>query len=165
MQTLGRNLVNFASQEKAVLPVLLLTLAVKASLANDVLNPQQRTITKLKELYSSVDASADLCKENPVMSTECDACDGLGLYARDKCCADMMEFSSCHAQLVPIVQEWEAQGSDAETVEKRYLARWGLTKGESPVQWGKQIKRYGMASGRRFNMNKFKEGSYSKQGK
>ena len=140
-----------------------------AATAEDVLNPAQRTIMKLKQLYME-DKAGDLCEENPVMSTECDACTDMGLGARETCCSGMMQFSSCHDQLVPILREWEvvenqvqipAETEGLDSMSKRYLAaRWGLTKAESPVQWGKQIKRYGMASGRRFNFNKFKGGNY-----
>ncbi len=46
------------------------------------------------------------------------------------------------------------------------MAQYGFTKGTSShaLPWGKPIregKRYGLASGRRFNMNKFKAGAYT----
>ena len=151
----------------------LLLLAVAASQADDILNPVQRTIMKLKQLYLE-DKSGDLCEENPMMATECDACNDMRLGARDACCRDLLQFSDCHYQLIPLMREWDItegvmdnqipqipEETVVEPAKKRYIARWGLTKGESPVQWGKPIKRYGMASGSRFNFNKFKDGSYA----
>ena len=153
--------------------MLLLVLAVTASLAGDIRNPVQRTIMKPKQLYLE-DKPEDLCDNNPVMATECDTCNDMGLVVRDTCCSDLREFSTCHDQLIHLMPEWytankvnsqipQMPETDemVEPARKRYIARWGLTKGENRVQWGRPIKRFGMASGRRFNFNKFKEGNYA----
>ena len=133
---------------------------------------------KLKELYFE-DKSMSLCEDNPVMEVECDACDDMGLSSVDVCCGDLLKFSDCHHQLVPLLEgfggsreklpDLDLQGNEEtdEPAAKRYastFARWGYSKGYSPVQWGRPItakKRYGMASGRRFNFNRFIEGGYN----
>ena len=131
---------------------------------------------KLQELYLE-DKSVSFCGDNPVMSVECDACDDMGLSMRETCCSDLLKFSDCHNQLVPLLRDLDNVVKDLPVIEeteemeepsrKRYastFARWGYSKGYSPVQWGRPItarKRYGMASGRRFNFNRFKQGGYN----
>ena len=52
----------------------------------EILNPLQRTLIKLKELYEK-EKDGKLCKDNPVMATECDACHGLsGSMDKSECC-------------------------------------------------------------------------------
>ena len=128
---------------------------------------------KLKELYVE-NKSASLCEDNPMMSVECDVCNDMGLSLRDTCCTDLLKFSDCHNELVPLLRDMDNLVKDLPVIEeieepnnKRYastFARWGYSKGYSPVQWGRPIterKRYGMASGRRFNFNLFKQGGYN----
>lgn len=158
-----------------MIATVLVALAARSSQSEEVLNPAQRKIMELKQRFMGENAG-DLCRENPLMAKACDACDDIGLLEKDKCCQDLMQFSTCPYQLM---REWsresdadidntisqmpEANEEVEDPVMKRYIARWGLTKGESPVQWGRPIKRYGMASGRRFNFNKFKEGRYAQK--
>ena len=167
---------HFEFQNTVAMRTLFALLAIAASQAGEVLNPAQRTIMKLKQLY--LEKSGDWCEENPLRARECDACNFMRLGEREACCADLTQYSDCLYQLIPLMREWEIEGKEEmgnqipqmpdteenvmEPERKRYIARWGLTKSQSPaVQWGKPIKRYGMASGRRFNFNKFKEGSYA----
>ncbi len=73
--------------------------------------------------------------------------------------SDILEFSACHYQLMPFIEEMEEaennipeDGSDSEPEPE------GTGESDNVPD-----KRYGMASGRRFNMNKFKSGDYDKR--
>ncbi len=136
-----------------------------------VLHPSQRLIVQLKQLYLD-DKAGTLCEDNPVMSVECDACDELGLSSKETCCGDLLQFSECHHSLEPLLREMKAfNGKMPDIVEaaepaKRYastFARWGYSRGSTPVQWGRRIrarKRFGAISGSRFNFDKFRQGDY-----
>ena len=155
---------------------VLVVVTLSQSEGRYVLNPSQRIIMKLKQLYFE-DETEDLCKENPVMGTECDICHDMGLDVRNNCCSDLLQFSDCHHQLVPLLQRLETFDNwipyipeideTAEPAIKRYastFARWGFSRGVIPVQWGRPIvarKRYGMASGKRFSFKRFTQGDYS----
>ena len=131
---------------------------------------------KLKQLYLE-DKSGNLCEDNPIMGIECSACDDMGLTFRATCCGDLLKFSECQDQLVSYLRELDTFENKIPVIDETYeadepaikryastFARWGYSKGYSPVQWGRPItakKRYGMASGRRFNFNRFKQGGYN----
>ncbi len=134
---------------------------------------------QLKQLYLE-ERSGNLCEENPVMNVECDVCADLGLNARDACCSNLLRFADCQNALEPMLREMtslsdemtaeEAEPSElsatSEPAAKRYastFARWGLSRGKTPVQWGRPIramKRYGHVLGTKFNFNRFRQGGY-----
>lgn len=138
--------------------------------AAEILNPMDRKIMQLKNMFYN--KGQKLCDENPVMARECDTCQSLGIITQQSCCSDMLSFSQCHSKLVDLLEKLddnteELTNTIADVVDtpeiKRSFARWGFSKGDSVLPWGKQIrngKRYGMASGTRFNFNQFRQGNY-----
>ncbi len=63
-----------------------LAIPVSESSEQEILNPIQRTLIKLKELYEK-EKDGKLCKDNPVMATECEACHGMsGSMDKSACC-------------------------------------------------------------------------------
>ncbi len=52
---------------------------------NEILNPVQSKLQKLKEVYDAEKEGA-LCDDNPVVAAECAACDGMGTITKSQCC-------------------------------------------------------------------------------